>query len=85
MNINSEIMPSNVSGVLPIAFDDSLKALQVLLLDTKEYMAIMKLHGQADKKSIQKIFKEFTGPIYQTPPVRSAGAVCWRPSARPWL
>ena len=62
----------NVSGVLPIAFEDSLKALQVLLLDTKEYVAIMKLHGQADKKHIEKVFEEFTGPIYQTPPVRAA-------------
>jgi len=62
----------NVSGILPIAFDDSLKALQVLLLDTKEYIAIMKLHGQADRKLIESVFKEFTAPIYQLPPVRSA-------------
>ena len=62
----------NVSGVLPIAFDDSLKALQVLLLDSKEYIAIMKLHGQADRKAIESVFEEFTRPIYQTPPVRAA-------------
>lgn len=62
----------NVSGVLPVAFDDALKAIQVLLLDTKEYVAIMRLHGQADRRSIESVFQEFTGPIYQTPPVRSA-------------
>lgn len=62
----------NVSGVLPIAFDDSLKAIQVLLLDSKEYIAIMRLHGHADRKSVEAIFKVFTADIYQTPPVRSA-------------
>ena len=62
----------NVSGILPIAFDDSLKALQVLLLDTKEYIAIMKLHGQVDRKALQATVEEFTTELYQTPPVRSA-------------
>ncbi len=62
----------NVSGILPIAFDDSLKALQVLLLDSKEYIAIMRLHGQADRKAIEAVFEEFTTALYQTPPVRSA-------------
>ena len=62
----------NVSGVLPIAFDDALKALQVLLLDTKEYIVIMKLHGKVDRKSIEAVAEEFTTALYQTPPVRSA-------------
>ncbi|MFO7619005.1 MAG: RNA-guided pseudouridylation complex pseudouridine synthase subunit Cbf5 [Thermoplasmata archaeon] len=62
----------NVSGVLVIALDDALKALQVLLLDSKEYIAIMKLHGQADREELNRVFKEFTAEIYQTPPVRAA-------------
>ena len=62
----------NVSGVLPIAFDDSLKALQVLLLDTKEYIVVMRMHGLADRKALDAVFKEFTTALYQTPPVRSA-------------
>ncbi len=62
----------NVSGVLVIALDDALKALQVLLLDSKEYIATMKLHGQADRKDIDRVLKEFTTEIYQTPPVRAA-------------
>jgi H/ACA ribonucleoprotein complex subunit 4 len=62
----------NVSGVLVIAMDDALKALQVLLLDTKEYIATMKLHGQVGKKEIEAVCREFTCEIYQTPPVRAA-------------
>jgi H/ACA ribonucleoprotein complex subunit 4 len=62
----------NVSGVLVIAMDDALKALQVLLLDTKEYIFTMKLHGQVGKKEIEEVVREFTSEIYQTPPVRAA-------------
>ncbi|MDD4307256.1 MAG: RNA-guided pseudouridylation complex pseudouridine synthase subunit Cbf5 [Thermoplasmata archaeon] len=62
----------NVSGVLVIALDDALKALQVLLLDTKEYIATMKLHGQVSRDELDAVFTEFTAEIYQTPPVRAA-------------
>ncbi|MBU4031541.1 MAG: RNA-guided pseudouridylation complex pseudouridine synthase subunit Cbf5, partial [Candidatus Thermoplasmatota archaeon] len=62
----------NVSGVLVIALDDALKALQVLLLDTKEYITTLKLHGQVDRKELESVIKEFTSEIYQTPPVRAA-------------
>jgi H/ACA ribonucleoprotein complex subunit 4 len=62
----------NVSGVLVIAMDDALKALQVLLLDSKEYIATLKLHGQVDRKELERVFAEFTSEIYQTPPVRAA-------------
>lgn len=62
----------NVTGVLIIAFDDAAKALNVLLLGSKEYIGLLRLHGQASKKDIENVFSEFTGPIYQFPPVRSA-------------
>jgi len=62
----------NVSGVLPIAFDDAAKALNVLLLGTKEYVGILKLHGPVQRQALDKMFDEFKGPIYQMPPVRSA-------------
>lgn len=62
----------NVSGVLPIAFDDAAKALGVMLLGTKEYVGVLKLHSQVPKADIERVFSEFTGPIYQIPPVRSA-------------
>jgi len=62
----------NVSGVLVIALDDALKALQVLLLDTKEYVATLKLHSEVPRKELDRVFSEFTCEIFQTPPVRAA-------------
>ncbi|MDO9536845.1 MAG: RNA-guided pseudouridylation complex pseudouridine synthase subunit Cbf5 [Thermoplasmata archaeon] len=62
----------NVSGLLVVALDDSLKALQVLLLDSKEYIGTLKLHGQVGRKELDEVVAEFTTEIYQTPPVRAA-------------
>jgi H/ACA ribonucleoprotein complex subunit 4 len=62
----------NATGVLPIGIGNATKALQVLLPAGKEYIGVMKLHKDADKKKIVKICKEFVGEISQIPPVRSA-------------
>jgi H/ACA ribonucleoprotein complex subunit 4 len=47
-------------------------AVRTLLLGGKEYIGVMKLHADIPKKAIEEIFIEFTGKIYQLPPVRSA-------------
>lgn len=62
----------NATGVLPIAIGDAAKALQVLLTADKEYIGIMKLHGNVDKKRISEVCRSFVGEITQRPPVRSA-------------
>jgi H/ACA ribonucleoprotein complex subunit 4 len=62
----------NATGVLPIAIGDATRAIQVLLLTGKEYVGIMKLHKDVDKKSIIETFNSFIGEITQIPPVRSA-------------
>jgi len=62
----------NVTGVLVIALGDSARGLGVLLEGTKEYVGILKLHRKVPKDRIRTVFEEFKGPIYQTPPVRSA-------------
>jgi len=62
----------SVTGVLPTAIGDATRALQVLLLSGKEYVGIMKLHKNIEKKKIKDTCKEFTGEIYQIPPLRSA-------------
>ncbi|MEM3493923.1 MAG: RNA-guided pseudouridylation complex pseudouridine synthase subunit Cbf5 [Thermoplasmata archaeon] len=61
-----------VSGVLPVALDKATKALPCLLLGTKEYIALMRLHGDAEEKRIKEVFGKFIGDIYQLPPVRAA-------------
>ena len=62
----------NATGVLPIAIGDAAKALQVLLTADKEYIGIMKLHSDVDKKRILEVCRIIVGDIIQRPPVRSA-------------
>jgi H/ACA ribonucleoprotein complex subunit 4 len=62
----------NATGVLPIAVGDATKALQVLLAADKEYVGVMKLHKDCEKKRIIEVCNSFIGEIVQLPPVRSA-------------
>jgi H/ACA ribonucleoprotein complex subunit 4 len=61
-----------VTGLLPIALGSATNALRSLLYGGKEYVGVMRLHGDVPKKKIEEIFEEFTGKIYQFPPLRSA-------------
>lgn len=61
-----------VTGVLPIAIGDAAKALQALLLAGKEYVCVMKIHKNVDKKIVTDVCKSFVGKVTQLPPVRSA-------------
>jgi H/ACA ribonucleoprotein complex subunit 4 len=61
-----------VTGVLPVALGDAARALQVLLVAGKEYVALMKLHKQVDEKKIREACASFIGKISQMPPLRSA-------------
>ena len=61
-----------VSGVLPIGLGDATKALSLLLLFPKEYMAVMRLHSSVPRKELDKVVSEFTGEIFQRPPQRSS-------------
>ncbi len=62
----------NVSGVLVMALGKATKLIDLVHEKPKEYMAVMRMYDYADKDIIEKVFKEFTGKIYQLPPVRSA-------------
>lgn len=61
-----------MTGVLPIALQESTKALQALLAGGKEYICVMKLHGDIEYEKVIRVFKEFVGEIYQRPPLRSS-------------
>ena len=62
----------NATGILPIGIGDATKGLQALLYAGKEYIGIMKLHKDADKKKIIEVCNSFVGKISQIPPIRSA-------------
>ena len=61
-----------VTGVLPIGIDNATRVSQLLLPAGKEYVCLMTLHKTMKEDQIYEIFDEFTGKIYQTPPVKSA-------------
>jgi H/ACA ribonucleoprotein complex subunit 4 len=61
-----------VTGVLPITLLDSTKIVQALLYSGKEYVCIMKLHGNAEENRVRQVLKEFEDEIYQRPPLRSS-------------
>lgn len=71
---HSGTLDPKVTGVLPVAVKKATKALQVLLLGSKEYVGVMHLHDTVDEKEVLHVFKEFTTVIYQKPPVKSAVA-----------
>jgi H/ACA ribonucleoprotein complex subunit 4 len=61
-----------VTGVLPLALEDATKTIQVFLLTGKEYVCLMTLHGDVPETKVRSVLEEFTGEIYQRPPVRAA-------------
>ncbi len=58
--------------MLPIALGRATRIVEILLKSSKEYVALMHLHKDADKEKVENAFKEFTGKIMQLPPVKSA-------------
>ncbi len=62
----------NVSGVLWVGVGPALKLLPLVLEFPKRYVASVVLHGDVPDRELARVLGEFTGPIYQTPPVRSA-------------
>jgi H/ACA ribonucleoprotein complex subunit 4 len=61
-----------VTGVLPITLEDSTKIVQALLYSGKEYVCVMKLHGDAEEEHVKKVLEEFEDVIYQRPPLRAS-------------
>lgn len=61
-----------VTGILPIALEEATKVLKAFLLSGKEYVCIMILHGESGEGDIKKLLEEFTGPIFQKPPLRAS-------------
>lgn len=63
-----------VSGVLPILLDEATKCAGAVMRGGKEYVCVMKLHGDVSDNDLEEAVKIFTGDIYQLPPVRSSVA-----------
>ena len=61
-----------VTGLLPILLGKATRAVPALRLSGKEYICLLKLHKKMPPKLVRKVLEEFTGPIYQVPPIKSA-------------
>ncbi|MCW3999752.1 MAG: RNA-guided pseudouridylation complex pseudouridine synthase subunit Cbf5 [Candidatus Bathyarchaeota archaeon] len=61
-----------VTGVLPVTLEEATKMVQALLYSGKEYVCVLKLHGEVDEPSIKHVLTLFEDEIYQRPPLRSS-------------
>ncbi|WP_440007556.1 RNA-guided pseudouridylation complex pseudouridine synthase subunit Cbf5 [Halomicrococcus sp. SG-WS-1] len=60
-----------VTGCLPVLTGAATRLSQVFLEGTKEYVAVLELHGDPPA-DVEAVAAEFEGPIYQKPPRKSA-------------
>jgi len=61
-----------VTGVLPITLEEATKIVQAILLSGKEYICVMQLHRETPDDKVKSVLAEFTGAIYQRPPIRAS-------------
>jgi H/ACA ribonucleoprotein complex subunit 4 len=69
---HSGTLDPNVTGLLPVMLGNATKAVDTLLTAGKEYVCLMKLHTEVPEKELRRVFREFTGEIYQKPSIISA-------------
>ncbi|HYA58657.1 MAG TPA: RNA-guided pseudouridylation complex pseudouridine synthase subunit Cbf5 [Thermoplasmata archaeon] len=62
----------NVSGLLWVGVGPALKLLPLVLEFPKRYVGVVVFHGTVGRAELDRVVSEFHGPVYQTPPVRSA-------------
>lgn len=68
---HSGTLDPGVTGVLPFGLGFSVRVVDLLHAAPKEYIAAMRFHGQVERRSVETLVDDFTGEIYQMPPVRS--------------
>ena len=69
---HSGTLDPQVSGVLLIMLGNAVRLAPLLLQHEKEYICLLRLHGDVPRENILTVAEEFTGRIYQRPPRKSA-------------
>ena len=69
---HSGTLDPKVTGILPVLLGDATRVMDTLLLAGKEYICLMHVHKPQPKKRILEVCQEFTGPIFQKPPLKSS-------------
>ncbi|MDD5253535.1 MAG: RNA-guided pseudouridylation complex pseudouridine synthase subunit Cbf5 [Candidatus Nanoarchaeia archaeon] len=76
LNVNkaghSGTLDPKVTGVLPIALGKATKILEYFFPFKKEYITLMYVHKDFEKKDLEKVIEKFKGKIKQVPPLKSA-------------
>ncbi|VVB71235.1 putative tRNA pseudouridine synthase B [uncultured archaeon] len=67
-------LDADVSGVLPVLLNESVKATHFLSSQPKTYVCYMKTEKPFKQKELEQIFNNFKGRIFQKPPLASAVA-----------
>jgi predicted rRNA pseudouridine synthase len=63
-----------VSGVLTVMTGKAVRLAPLLLSEEKEYVCLLRIHGDPAAARVEAALAEFTGRIYQRPPRKSAVA-----------
>jgi H/ACA ribonucleoprotein complex subunit 4 len=63
-----------VTGVLPVALENSVKSMQLIMGLDKEYVGVMHLHKNIEENILRNEITNFIGKIKQRPPLKSAVA-----------
>ncbi len=61
-----------MTGVLPVTLEEATKVVQALLLAGKEYVCVMKVHGDVEESVVRRVLGQFEDVIYQRPPLRAS-------------
>ena len=61
-----------VTGVLPVGINRGTRIVPYMHRSPKEYIVLMRLHGDVSDERLNEVLNDFKGNLYQTPPVRSA-------------
>ena len=69
---HSGTLDPQVSGLLLVMLGNAVRLAPLLLAHDKEYVCLMRLHGDVEPPCIEKMAEEFTGRLYQRPPRKSA-------------
>jgi len=69
---HSGTLDPQVSGLILIMLGNAVRLAPLLLQHDKEYVCLMRLHGDASPEHIREVATEFTGRLYQRPPRKSA-------------
>ncbi len=75
---HSGTLDPKVTGCLIVALGKATRIVHSLLNAGKEYVCLMHLHKEVDKKALDAVLKAFVGKIKQLPPIKSSVKRAWR-------